>query len=157
MNYRRIFLDGHSYFLTLVTYRREPLLTTYIGLLRKAFYQSHKRYHYRIDAIVVLPDHLHMIITPEDALIYPKIVHAIKRYFVYSLPDDIRQTAKLHLTSSQYHRGHSGIWQSRYYEHTIRSERDLHDKMAYIKNNPVKHGLCESWDRWQYSSFTKVM
>ena len=153
MNYKRVYADGHSYFLTLVTYHREPYLTTNIDLLRKAFMESKKRYRYTIEAIVVLPDHLHMIITPSYAYEYPKIIHMIKRHFVYHLPKDVKQRAKLHLTPSQYHREHSGIWQSRYYEHTIRNEKDMLEKMQYIQNNPVKHNLCDQWHQWPYSSF----
>jgi len=155
MNYTRVFANGHSYFLTLVTYRRQPFLTTHIDLLREAFRQSSAHYRYRIDAIVILPDHLHMIITPENASEYPKIIHYIKRHFVYGLPNTVKQTAKLLLTPSQYRRRHSGIWQSRYYEHTIRNEQDLHEKTVYIRNNPIKHGICDAWDKWKYSSFTR--
>jgi len=155
MNYRRLLLDGHSYYITMVTHRRKPWLVEYIDLLRQAFVLSRNRFDYRIDGIVVLPDHLHMIITPERAEEYPQIVTQIKRGFVYLLPKEQKQEAKLSLTPSQYKKGRSGIWQSRYYEHTIRNEKDWMEKMEYIRNNPVKHGLCEHWEEWKYSSFTK--
>jgi len=153
MNYKRVYADGHSYFLTLVTYRRKPNLTTHIDLLRKAFRASKRRYRYTIEAIIVLPDHLHMIITPEYAIEYPNIVRYIKRYFVHGLPDKVRQDAKLHLTSSQYRRKHSGIWQSRYYEYTIRNEKDMQEKMQYIRNNPIKHGHVNDYCEWKYHHF----
>ena len=80
-NYRRIFADGYSYHLTIVTHRRAPILIDHIDLLRQSFAQSKRRYRYRIDVIVVLPDHIHMVITPEKATDYPRIVGAIKAYF----------------------------------------------------------------------------
>ena len=153
MNYRRLFFDGHSYYITMVTYRRRPYLIEHIDLLREAFAKSKERYTYTIDAVTVLPDHLHMVITPERSEDYPRIVKQIKRSFVYLLPDGIKEKARLSLSHSQYRRGYSGIWQSRYYEHTIRNEKDLREKMEYIRNNPVKHGLCENWEEWRYSSF----
>ena len=80
-NYRRIFEDGYSYYLTIVTHRRNPILIDNIALLRQSFAQSKKRFDYRIDAVVVLPEHIHMVITPKKATDYPKIVGAIKAYF----------------------------------------------------------------------------
>ena len=155
MNYRRLFLDGHSCYITMGTYRRRPYLIEYIDLLREAFAKSKERYTYAIDAVTVLPDHLHMVITPERSEDYPRIVKQIKRSFVYLLPDGIKEKARLSLSYSLYRRGHSGIRQSRYYEHTIRNEKDWLEKREYIRNNPVKHDLCEHWEEWKYSSFTK--
>ena len=71
-NYRRIFEDGYSYYLTIVTHRRNPILIDNITLLRQSFAQSKKRFDYRIDAIVILPEHIHMVITPKKATDYPK-------------------------------------------------------------------------------------
>jgi putative transposase len=153
MNYKRVFEPGYSYYFTLVTYRRKPYLVQYIDALREAFKHSKKRYSYRIEAIVIMPDHLHMIITPLHVEEYPDIIKQIKRSFVYNLPNAIKKEAKMELSSSQYRRDHSGIWQSRYYEHAIRDEKDIFEKMQYIRNNPVKHNVCDQYDRWKYSSF----
>jgi putative transposase len=157
MKYRRIFLDGYSYFITLVTYRRTPLLIKNIDLLRQAFRLSKEKYNYSIDAIVVLPDHLHMILTPEKAAEYPKIITHIKRSFVYALDLQTKTIAKIKVTTSKYNRKHSGIWQDRYYEHTIRNEKDYGIKLDYIHYNPVKHGLAEYAAEWRYSSFEKFV
>ncbi len=156
MKYRRIFADGYSYFLTLVTHERKPILIDNIEHLRHAFKYSKKNYDYTIDAIVILPDHLHMIITP-------KIITNIKRAFVYrtvgrGIPTPTSsptiENTKINLSASKYKRKHAGIWQERYYEHTIRDEKDLLEKMEYIKHNPIKHELVEEIKDWKYSSFT---
>ena len=57
------------------------------------------------------------------------------------------------LSNSSYRRKLSGIWQKRFYEHTIRDEKDWLEKISYIKYNAVKHKLVEVWDDWEYSSF----
>jgi putative transposase len=152
-NYIRVFQDGYSYFITIVTYRREPILIEHIGLLRKSFSLSKKRYSYTIDAIIVLPDHLHMIITPENAREYPKIISHIKRSFVYGLDTKLKEDAKMTLSRSSYNRKLSGIWQKRFYEHTIKDEKDWQDKMHYIRHNAAKHHLTDTWNDWKYSSF----
>ena len=161
MNYKRIYLDGYSYYITLVTHHRAPLLVENIEHLRDAFKRSKKKYTYSIDAIVILPDHLHMIITPKNALEYSKIISHIKRSFVYTLtvgrgsltPTHHTQNRKTTLSTAKHQRKHSGIWQERFYEHTIRDEKDLFEKMQYIKYNPVKHQVVEDVEDWEYSSF----
>ena len=155
MRYRRIYADGYSYYLTLVTQGRKPILIENIELLRYAFKLSKKRYDYRIDAIVILPEHIHMIITPKIATDYSKIISAIKKSFVYGLEQNVKDEGKAEISMKKYHRGHAGIWQERFYEHTIRDEKDWLEKMEYIKNNPIKHNLVENLADWKYSSFNK--
>jgi len=154
MNYRRIYADGYSYFLTMVTHGRKPLLVDNIELLRYAFKLSKKKYEYRIDAIVVLPDHLHMIMTPEISTEYSQIISSIKRSFVYGLDAQIKEEAKVEISASKYRRNHAGIWQERFYEHTIRDDKDWLEKMEYIHYNPLKHELVEDIKDWKYTSFT---
>ncbi|MBN2826306.1 MAG: transposase [Campylobacterales bacterium] len=148
-NYKRVFLDGYSYFITIVTHLRQPILIEQIELLRESFKESKRYFHYRIDAIVILPDHLHMIITPQNANEYPNIIKAIKYNFTkrYKSDNSIPQS------SSRLKDRMQPIWQKRYYEHTIRDEQDWNEKMEYIKDNPIKHGLVDIWHDWEYSSF----
>jgi len=152
-NYKRVFQDGYSYFITIVTQGREPILLENIDQLRYSFQLSKRKYLYQIDAIIILPDHIHMIITPQTAKEYPKIISHIKRSFVYGLDKKHKDKAKMNLSRSSYHRKLSGIWQKRFYEHTIRNEKDWLEKMNYIQYNAVKHGLVDNWDQWEYTSF----
>ena len=153
MEYKRIFADGYSYYLTIVTHGRKAILIDNIDLLRYVFKLSKQKYDYRIDAIVILPDHIHMVITPKIAKEYSKIVSYIKKGFVYGLNKQLKEEAKSEISHAKYHRGHAGIWQERFYEHTIRDEKDWLEIMKYIKNNPVKHNYVEDIKDWKYSSF----
>ena len=152
-NYKRIFMDGYRYYITMVTHQRKPILIDNIDLLRDSFRRTRERYRYRIDAIIVLPDHLHMIITPQKASDYPKIISHIKRSFVYGMNASDRNKARQTLSASSYRRKLAGVWQKRFYEHTIRDEKDMLEKMIYIQNNALNHGLAEEWNEWKYSSF----
>jgi len=154
-NYIRIFTEGHSYFITVVTYKRRPILIENIELLRKSFRLSKACYNYTIDAIVILPDHMHMIITPEDPQAYSKIISHIKRSFTYGLQKSFKNQCKLEMNNAQYQRKLSGIWQKRFYEHTIRHEKDMQLHLEYIFKNPVKHGVVANAEEWVYSSFWK--
>ena len=75
---------------------------------------------------------------------------AIKIAFVKSLPASEPRSAVMS------RRGERGIWQRRYWEHTIRDDRDLAAHLDYIHFNPVKHGLVEHPADWPYSSFSPV-
>ena len=113
MKYRRIYLDSYSYYLTLVTQDRKPLLIDNIDVLRHAFKLSKKKYVYDIEAIVILPDHLHMIIRPKISTEYSKIVRHIKRSFVYGLSQELKDQAKAEISHAKY----KGIWQEQFYKH----------------------------------------
>jgi len=149
-NYKRLFLHGYSYYITIVTHQRNPILTDNIELLRESFKYSKNKFSFRIEAIVVMPDHLHMIIDVMNPKEYPKIISCMKRYFSKNCNpkfyEDIFQS---------HHRekmGYLPVWQKRFYEHTIRDEQDFNTKLQYIHNNPLKHGLVENIHDWKYGS-----
>ncbi len=63
MKYRRANIARASYFFTVVTYHRQPLFAAEkeVGLLRQSFKEVIRKYPFSINAIVILPDHLHCI------------------------------------------------------------------------------------------------
>ena len=154
-NYKRIFIQGHSYFITIVTHDRQHILIKNIELLRYVFAESKKFYHYDIVAIVILPDHLHMIIEPKDANEYPKIISYLKRKFTYLVNKNNEKKNDTFLSESKKKKRESNIWQRRYYEHTIRDEKDFNLHLDYIHYNPVKHHYVQNTKEWEYSSFDK--
>ena len=152
-NYKRIYLENYRYYITVVTQNRQPILIDNIELLRDSFRRSKKRYDYVINAIVILPDHIHMIITPKNPKDYSKIIALIKRSFTYGLDMKTKEESKFNLSASSYRRNLSGVWQKRFYEHTIRDEKDYSKILDYIYTNPIKHGLVKNIEDWKYSSF----
>ena len=80
-NYTRVFADSYRYFLTVVTHQRNPILISNIDLLRQSFKFSQEKFDYEIQAIVILPDHFHMIILPKNPTDYPLIISKIKQHF----------------------------------------------------------------------------
>jgi len=152
-NYKRIFLDGYSYYITIVTHERNPILLHNISLLRESFRYAKTKFKFCIDEIVILPDHLHMIITVTDAKEYPKIISSIKRYF--SQRCDARFTKHILQSHSRAKQGYNSVWQKRYFEHTIRDEKDYMGKRTYMYHNPVKHGYVQNAESWVYGSFNR--
>jgi len=61
------------------------------------------------------------------------------------------------VTESQRKRGERGIWQPRFWEHTVRDEEDLEACVDYIHWNPKKHGLVTRVADWMWSSFHRFV
>ncbi len=148
MRYRRLYSLGGQYFLTLVLEdRKKFLLIENIKLLKSAFKTVKDKKPFKIDAIVVLPDHFHMIMTlPDNDTDYPQRISQIKSYFSRHL--EKKET----ISKSRQHKRERGIWQRRFWEHYIRSEQDYEMHVNYIHYNPVKHGYVSRPNAWKYSS-----
>ena len=54
-------------------------------------------------------------------------------------------------------RGERGVWQRRYWEHTIRDDRAYATHMDYIHFNLVKHGFAQRSGDWPFSSFRRCL
>lgn len=149
-NYRRIKIEGATYFFTVNCAERynNHILIDHIDSLRQVF-RKVKQYHpFKIDAIVILPEHLHCIWTlPENDADYKTRWKLIKAGFSQTIPCREKRS------ESRISRGERGIWQRRYWEHLIRNEKDFEQHLHYIHWNPVKHGWVENVQDWQYSSF----
>ncbi|MGH7871160.1 MAG: REP-associated tyrosine transposase [Candidatus Binatia bacterium] len=150
-NYRRNFIGGGSFFFTVnLTNRHSRLLVERIDLLRQSFRYTQSRHPFTIDAVVVLPDHLHAIWTlPSGDADYAMRWRLTKTVFSRGL-EQLEERSK-----SRRLKRERGIWQRRYWEHTLRDEDDFEHHCDYIHYNPVKHGYVRSVDSWPFSSFRK--
>ncbi len=153
-NYRRVIIENHYYFITIVTYERKPILIENIDLLRESFKKAIKLFPFELYVSVILPDHFHIIIKPENVSEYPKSIGYIKKSFTQSLD---KKYINGNISESRINRKEKGVWQRRFYEHTIRNEQDLYRHLEYIHFNPVKHGHVNSVKNWVYSSFQKFV
>lgn len=152
-DYRRNRVAGGTFFFTVnLLDRRSDLLVTHINALRAAVRRVRARVPFRIEAWVVLPDHLHCIWTlPAGDSDFPGRWRAIKIAFAKSL------SASEPRSQVMAARGERGIWQRRYWEHTIRDQRDFATHFDYVHFNPVKHGLVEHPAEWPYSTFRRCV
>jgi putative transposase len=152
-NYRRNFLPGGSYFFTVnLADRRLRLLTDQVELLRSAFRYTRARHPFTAEATVVLPDHLHAIWTlPEGDADFATRWRLIKAMFARGMPRHER------ISQSRSSKCERGIWQRRFWEHTLRDERDFERHIDYIHFNPVKHGHVAQVKDWPYSSFHRMV
>jgi len=153
MQYRRANTPGACYFFTVNIYdRNKTLLTDHVDVLREAIKKTKKDHFFDIEAIVILPDHLHTIWTlPDNDADFSTRWRLIKGAFsrTLNLTEDISQ--------SRIKKGERGIWQRRYWEHLIRDDNDYEQHVNYIHYNPVKHGHAETPSEWPYSSIHKFI
>jgi len=152
--YRRADTQGGTYFFTVNTDRRQPILTeTTVRLaLREGIMEARERFPFEILAWVLLPDHLHCIWTlPDGDADFAKRWGIIKRH-VSSRCGAALNNEKC-LSESRRKRKETSLWQRRYWEHCIRDEKDFISHVEYIHWNPVKHGLVKRVADWPYSTF----
>lgn len=151
-NYRRPRVPGATIFFTVTLAERgSDLLVREIDLLRAAFNATLARRPATIDALVVLPDHLHAVLTlPPGDGDYALRWREIKTRFSRALP-------RGRLRPSHEARAERGVWQRRFWEHHIRDAGDYRAHVAYCWGNPVKHGLVSRARDWPHSSLHRAI
>ena len=144
--YRRTRIPGGTYFFTVVTFERRPFFAdpTNVAHLREAFRTVKAARPFEMEAVVILPDHLHCL---------------------WRLPagdDDfsgrwreIKKAASRRIAADANPRGERSVWQRRFWEHALRDEADWRAHIDYIHYNPVKHGLAGRPADWPLSSFAQ--
>ena len=142
-NYRRNFVHGGTYFFTLVTFQRRKYFDTpsKLDILLSKIKQVQRSKPFDLLAFCLLPDHVHLLIKlPNQDSDFPIRIREIKRLVTIWMKRETSEYA-------------DKIWQDRYWEHTIRDDRDLQTHFDYIHYNPIKHGLMSTLDGWKWSSY----
>lgn len=141
-------MPGGVYFFTVVTHDRAPIFSAdaQVEVLRGAFGKVMIRQPFQLEAMVVLPDHLHCIWRlPQGDADFSGRWREIKKATSRVIDPRTNQ------------RKERSVWQRRFWEHLIRDERDWRRHLDYIHYNPVKHGLVESARDWPWSSFERFV
>ena len=155
-NYRRAYRPGGTFFFTLVTYERTPLLCDERArmLLHEAIAACGRNHPFTIDAMILLPDHLHAIWTlPEGDADFSTRFAVLKKGFTERWLS--AGGCEGRITGSRRRNRRRGVWQRRFWEHAIRDQADLNNHVNYIHYNAVKHNLCACPHAWPYSTFDR--
>lgn len=151
--YRRNYIRGGTFFFTVkLADPKSRLLIEHIDLLREAYAFVQKRYPFETIAICVMPNHLHAVwALPDGDSDYSLRWRLIKTRFSHHFAaSDI-------LSASKRRRHEKGIWQRRFYEHTVRDDVDLRSVVDYVHFNPVKHSFAANVKDWPFSSFHRFV
>jgi putative transposase len=153
-DYRRWFVAGGSFFFTVVVHGRRPLFANprAVTLLGGVMRDCLVRWPVTVNAIVLLPDHLHAIWTmPTGDAEYPKRWGWIKKEFTKQRLADAGCEHPVSVARQRERR--RGVWQPRYWEHTLENEDEFERHFDYIHWNPVKHRYVRCPHEWPHSSF----
>jgi putative transposase len=152
VRYRRNIVAGGTYFFTVTLVdRRSSTFVEHIDALRAAFRAARRERRFMIDAIVILPDHLHAIFTlPAGDADFSGRWRRIKGHFSTRM-------FRAGIAMKRHPNGELALWQRRFWEHTIRTDDDFARHVDYIHFNPVKHGLVSCVLDWPYSSFHRYV
>jgi putative transposase len=155
-DFKRYHIPGATYFFTVVTYARRPLFRSSAARarLRRAIEFARERRPFDLPAIVLLPDHLHCMWTlPPGDSDYSTRWRKIKEDFTRAYAETGGHPAGV--SPAQHRKGLRGVWQQRFWEHTIRDEEDFGRHLDYIHYNPVKHEYVRCAHEWRWSSFER--
>jgi putative transposase len=157
-NYRRLYVRGGQYFLTIVTADRRPILANRQAMdaLRQSIDACRTTRPFEMTAIVLMPDHLHMIWTlPPGDSDFSARISQIKAHFTRQWLLTGGEESRI----SEFARktGRRGVWQRRFWEHHIRDSTDFENHYHYVHYNPVKHGYVKCVSDWPWSSFHRAV
>jgi putative transposase len=127
------------HFITFSCYHRAPLLDTAGSrdVVVSALEQTRRWYGFYIIGYVVMPEHVHLLISEPQRGTLGSALQMFKQ----------RVSQKLRRHSS------TPFWQPRYYDFNIWSEHKRVEKLRYLHRNPVERGLVASPEDWVWSSF----
>ena len=150
--YRRLKSPGSTYYFTFCAQvRGSSVLTDNIGLLRDAWQATFAEFPAIPHAVVILPDHLHAVLTePEDEVNFSERWRRFKARVSHAV--DVAGPPRSSLAA----RREKGFWQRRFWEHRIRDAADFRGAVEYCRTDPVRHGLVARPEEWAFSSFRRM-
>jgi putative transposase len=157
--------SGQSHFVTFCCYHRRRLLTTNASrkIVESALERVRRRFRVQVYGYVIMPEHVHLLLSepqrdtasgrtaplkPKDGLNGPPVLSEPQQDTLANALKSLKQGVARRLIGDAGH-----FWQKRYYDFNIRNYAQFVEKLRYIHRNPVKAGLCERPEDWQWSSF----
>jgi putative transposase len=150
---KRFQKSGQTHFLTFSCYQRRPFLNAIESksIFESALERVRLRFHLCVYGYVVMPEHVHLLISEPGGAPFKPLFGLSGGESPWTLADAIKslkQGVSRRLIGEADH-----FWQKRYYDFNVRDHSQLMEKLRYIHRNPVKRGLCERPEDWQWSSF----
>ncbi|MGA8489390.1 MAG: transposase [Terriglobales bacterium] len=161
----RFYGGGDLHFLTFSCYRRRPLFRNevYCELFLKILERVRRRYRLVVLGYVVMPEHVHLLVSEPQRETLSTAVQALKLGLVRSLQcsgGSVVAAPRSRKNGETWGTLKSGtpmlperFWQARFYDFNVWTERKRIEKLRYIHRNPVERGLVASPEQWRWSSF----
>jgi putative transposase len=151
---RRYYGAGDLHFITCSCYRRQAMLGTALrrDLFLRVLEQVRRRYQFVIIGYVVMPEHIHLLISEPQEKNPSTVMQALKLGFARRVLAEAKRKRCLEQCRLFEHTPQH-IWQKRFYDFNVWTERKRIGKLRYMHRNPVKRGLVSSPELWKWSSF----
>ena len=148
---RRIHGGGNLHFITTSCYQREPLLGSARArdVFLEIFEQVRRRYDFEVIGYVVMPEHIHVLISEPKRDTVSIVVQVVKQRVAHRLLQKSKPSLQRELWETMRPR----FWQRRYYDFNVYSDRKVTEKLRYMHRNPVERGLVPSPELWRWSSY----
>jgi len=153
-NFKRYYGAGNLHFITCSCYRRQPMLgtTRRRDLFLTVLEQVRRRYGFVVVGYVIMPEHIHLLIGEPEKKNPSTVMQAIKLGFARRVLAQAKRRsnpsqARLFDPIPQH------VWQKRFYDFNVWTEKKRVEKLRYMHRNPVKRGLVASPELWRWSSF----
>ena len=152
----RYYGSGYLHFITTSCYRRSALLGTAQNrdLFLEVMEQVRRRYRFVVVGYVIMPEHIHLLFSEPERGDPSLVMKVLKQGFARRLLQRRRRTADARQSSlwdSALSEGH--IWQRRFYDFVVFTEKKRVEKLRYMHRNPVVRGLVLEPEQWQWSSY----
>ena len=129
-----------TYFVTFSTLQRRRLFVVepYARLFLKTIYGYRRQGKFQLHAFVVMPEHIHLLLTPGEDVTLERSVQLIKGGYSHAFGVEFGK--------------HKEVWQRGFTDHRIREREDFKKHRQYIHNNPVVRGLVDRAPEYRYCS-----
>jgi putative transposase len=153
---QRYYGAGYLHFITTSCFRRLPLLVKpqHRDLLLEVLERVRRRYRFVVVGYVVMPEHVHLLLSEPERGDPSKVMQAIKQGFARRLLGKLRAACDARqgsLWNTALDAGH--IWQARFYDFVVFTEKKRVEKLRYMHRNPVQRGLVLEPQQWNWSSY----
>jgi len=155
---RRYYGRGDLHFVTFSCYRRRPFLGTrrardhFVRILNEV----RSRYRFRLVGYVVMPEHVHLLLSEPKKGNPSKILQVLKQTVSRKLRGRRRKSAadQLSLPFGDPRRDAEHFWQRRFYDFNVWSGKKLREKLEYMHGNSVQRKLVQHPKDWPWSSWS---
>jgi putative transposase len=145
---KRFYGSGDLHFITCSFYRRQTLLASEQrrDLFLAVLEQVRQRYGFVVLGYVVMPEHFHLLVSEPEKADPSVVMQALKLGFA-------RRVLPTRVSRHGHQTEPAHVWQRRFCDYNVRSQRKRVEKLRYIHRNPVRRGLVEKPKQWRWSSF----
>jgi putative transposase len=151
---RRYYGTNDLHFITCSCYHRQCWLATpqRRDLFLTVFEEVRQRYGFVVVGYVVMPEHIHLLISEPGKGDPSRVMQAIKQGFSRRVLKAVRKRRDA-AQQELFAVGAEHVWQRRFYDFNVWTSRKRIEKLRYMHRNPVARGLVQEPEQWPWSSY----